>query len=140
DERPGNWMPLRADASSLIVRQFFYDWESEEPAELHVECLERPRPPRGAEPHDPAGIARQLVALGEFVEASLQFWRELDDALRSRGVNQFQEPSARTDLGGAEENVTVWGSWEVGPDHALIVEVTPPDALYWSIALGNRWW
>jgi hypothetical protein len=140
EEQPGNWMPLAADASSLVVRQFFYDWEREEPAELSISVIGGGKRPREAAPLDPAGVARQLVALGEFVEGSLAFWRGLDEQLHGRAPNRFAEPDARTDLGGAAENVTVWGSWEVGPDEALIIEVAPPEAMYWSVALGNRWW
>lgn len=138
-ERSGNWMPLREDVTSLVVRQFLYDWENEEPAQLSLRRLEGGRARRqqavGAE-----GIARQIVALGAFVEASLEFWANIEESLRARGVNAFQQPDARTDLGGAAENVTVWGSWEVEEDQALVVELTPPEALYWSIALGDHWW
>ncbi len=137
--RPGNWMPLREDVRSLIVRQFFYDWETEQPATLSIEVLDGPGP-RGASDVDAAGVARQIVALGEFVESSLEFWAGIQEVLAGRGSNSFQEPDARTDLGGAEENVTVWGAWRIEEDQALVVEVRPPDARYWSIALGNHWW
>jgi hypothetical protein len=43
-------------------------------------------------------------------------------------------------MGAAAENVSVWGSWELGEDQALVIEVSPPDALYWSVSLGNHWW
>jgi hypothetical protein len=43
-------------------------------------------------------------------------------------------------MGAAAENVTVWGSWELGDDEALVIEVTPPESLYWSVSLGNYWW
>jgi hypothetical protein len=151
ERRPGNWMPNTEGASSLVVRQFFYDWLEEEPARLTIECLdlpmhgaERPSTPvrrNGAEPGSAsAALARQLVALGEFADESLRFWDQVDDSIRAGGVNGFRQPANRTDIGGAEENVTVWGSWEVGEDEALLIEVTPPDCLYWSVSLGNLWW
>ena len=34
----------------------------------------------------------------------------------------------------------MWGSWELDVDDALVIEVAPPDALYWSVTLGNYWW
>ena len=43
-------------------------------------------------------------------------------------------------MGAAAENRPVIGSWELGPDEALLVEVTPPEGLYWSYSLGNPWW
>ena len=46
----------------------------------------------------------------------------------------------RSDIGGATDNVTVWGSWDLADDEALIIEVTPPPALYWSLSIGNQWW
>ena len=136
-------MPLAEHASSLVIRQFFYDWGQEEPAELAIGCIERPnRESHTAETRlDEAGaVARQLQALGEFVDASVRFWLDIEEMGRSQGLNMFREPANRTDIGGAEENVTVWGSWELGPDEALVIEVTPPEALYWSVALGNFWW
>ena len=139
EKQDGNWMPLDPSSSALIVRQFFYDWEREEPSRLTIECLTRP--PSAAPPTPtPETIARQLVALGEFVEASLAFWLDLEEAGRAAGLNCFREPNARTDMGGAAENVSVWGSWELRRDEALVIEVTPPPALYWSVALGNYWW
>jgi Protein of unknown function (DUF1214) len=164
--RPGNWMPIAQGASSLVIRQFFYDWLAEEPARLTIECLDAP-PSAGehasrrvrasnsesagdveslGEPGarefdaESAALACQLVALGEFVEASLRFWKQIDDSIRAGGVNGFRQPANRTDIGGAEENLSVWGSWEVGEDEALLIEVEPPDCLYWSVSLGNLWW
>jgi len=145
DERPGNWMPLTDHASSLVVRQFFYDWDSEQRAELKIECLTRPdgrgsTPARGTDPDQAAGLGRQLVALGSFIEESLRFWWDIEEMGRREGLNAFREPAARTDIGGAAENVTVWGSWELAEDEALLIEVTPPESLYWSVSLGNQWW
>jgi hypothetical protein len=144
EECPGNWMALSDRASSLVVRQFFYDWHQEEPARLQIECVERPDSPDGrrvATPTPtPEAVGRQLEALGEFVDASLRFWLDIEDAGRAQGLNCFREPANRTEMGGAEENVTVWGSWELADDEALVIEVAPPEALYWSVALGNHWW
>ena len=32
------------------------------------------------------------------------------------------------------------GRWELRPDEALIVEVEPPEGIYWSFSIGNPWW
>ena len=87
-----------------------------------------------------AGVANQLAALGEFVDASFRFWRDVEDGGRAQGLNIFREPAALTNIGAAAENVSVWGSWQLDDDEALLIEVEPPDALYWSVALGNYWW
>ena len=143
DRRPGNWMELPSGSSSVVVRQFFYDWDTERAARLEIECLERPMPiaaPPGTEVLSAAGVARQLTALGQFVESSIAFWLDIEEAGRAEGLNIFRTPAALTAMGAAAENVSVWGSWQLDPDQALVVEVTPPDALYWSVSLGNHWW
>jgi hypothetical protein len=43
-------------------------------------------------------------------------------------------------MGAAAENRPVIGSWKLAPDEALIIEVTPPEGLYWGYSLGNIWW
>ena len=140
ERRNGNWLPLSEDASSFVVRQFFYDWVNEEPASLHIECL-TPRPARpSAPPNDEERTARQLAALGAFVRESVRFWWDIEEMGRAQGVNAFRPPVVRSDIGGATDNVTVWGSWDLADDEALVVEVTPRPALYWSLALGNQWW
>ncbi|HXQ75747.1 MAG TPA: DUF1214 domain-containing protein [Acidimicrobiales bacterium] len=142
EPRPGNWMALPEGTSSVVVRQFFYDWDTEEPAELEIECVEAPaRPPAGpADALSAAGVARQLRALGEFVEASIAFWLDVEEGGRSQGVNVFRQPAALTEMGAAAENVSVWGSWTLDDDEALVIEVTPPEARYWSVSMGNYWW
>ena len=43
-------------------------------------------------------------------------------------------------MGAAAENKPVIGRWELGHDEALILEVEPPQGVYWSFSLGNPWW
>ncbi len=142
-EQPGNWMPLTEDSSSLVVRQFFYDWTGETAAELSIECTSGP--PTTAHgpvpaPLSAAGVGGQLEAIGEFIEASVGFWLDIEEAGRRQGVNCFREPAALTGMGAAAENVSTWGSWTLEEDEALLIEVKPPDAVYWSVSLGDFWW
>jgi hypothetical protein len=142
-EHPGNWLPLADGSSSLVVRQFFYDWSGETPAELSIECTGRPPPGVGDQLRAPltaVGVGGQLEALGEFIEASLEFWLGVEEAGRAQGVNCFREPAALTGMGAAAENVSTWGSWSLEDDQSLVIEVVLPEALYWSVSLGNFWW
>lgn len=143
DPHPGNWMALADGTTSVVVRQFFYDWDSEEPASLDIECLDAgggARPAGPTEPLSAAGIGRQLGALGAFVEASLAFWLDVEEGGRAQGLNLFRPPAPLTAMGAAAENVSVWGSWDLGDDEVLLIEVTPPTAVYWSVSLGTYWW
>ena len=49
-------------------------------------------------------------------------------------------PIDRTAIGAAAENKPIIGRWELDPDEALILEVVPPEGVYWSYSLGNPWW
>ena len=112
DEHTGNWMPLAERSSSLVVRQFFYDWTNEVAADLSIECTHHPVVPVPTPaPLSPAGVGGQLRALGEFMEASLGFWLDIEEGGRNQGVNCFRPPAALTGMGAAAENVSTWGSW-----------------------------
>ncbi len=126
-----------------MVRQFFYDWTHETAAELSIERTDGPPGPDVAAIPDPllaGGVGAQLGALGEFVEASVEFWLGVEESGRGQGVNCFREPAALTAMGAAAENVSTWGSWSLKDDEALLIEVAPTDALYWSVSLGTFWW
>jgi len=134
----GNWIPLDEGATMLVVRHFFYDWEHEVPVTMSIES------PSGATDEgsrtlaDPkAVVARQAVALGDFVEENLKFFLGFSNP---ESPNTFLPPLDGTAMGAAAENRPVIGSWNLAPDEALIIEVTPPEGIYWSYSLGNVWW
>jgi len=138
DRHEGNWLPIAENATTLVVRHFFYDWDTEVASSLFIERIgpAGDRTARGAE--DPrAVVARQLVALGDFVGANLDFFLQFS---KPETPNTFLPPLDGTAMGAAAENRPVIGSWELGPDEALLVEVEPPAGLYWSVSLGNPWW
>jgi hypothetical protein len=137
-EHEGNWLPLAEDASNLVIRHFFYDWDTEVASSLSMERIgpaaERtPRPPE-----DPrAVVARQMVALGDFVVGNLDFFLQFSQPAEP---NTFLPPLDGTAMGAAAENRPVIGSWQLAPGEALLLEVPPPEGLYWSYSLGNPWW
>ena len=137
DEREGNWMRVAGDHPTLTVRHFFYDWDTEVASSLQIERL------GDAVQHtqDPVSpdvlVSRQLVALGDFVHDNLEFFLQFGAAPPANG---FLPPIDRSAMGAAAENRPVIGRWELGPDEALILEVEPPEGVYWSYSLGNPWW
>ena len=133
----GNWMPIAPDASMLIIRQFFYDWDNEVPATMRIERLTSGPQKARVETAPDAAMARQLVAAGMFVEANLDFFLAFANPAEP---NTFNPPFDGTAMGAAAENRPVIGSWKLGPDEALVVEVTPLVGLYWGLSIGNVWW
>ncbi len=141
DERPGNWMKVADDATALVIRHFFYDWDTEVASSLSIEQIAgapSPGTARGGDADDPrAAMARQLVAIGDFVEANLDFFLQF---ARPERPNTFNPPFDGTAMGAAAENRPVMGSWQLDSGEALVVEVEPPEGLYWSYSIGNPWW
>jgi hypothetical protein len=134
----GNWIPLDEGATMLVVRHFFYDWEHEVPVTMSIESGSETTGGAGRSLTDPkAVIARQVVALGDFVEDNLKFFLGFSNP---EAPNTFLPPLDGTAMGAAAENRPVIGSWKLAPDEALVIEVTPPEGLYWSYSLGNVWW
>jgi hypothetical protein len=137
DERDGNWMRIEGDAPTLTVRHFFYDWDSEVQSSLRIERLGDAVERTKATASPDLLVSRQLVALGDFVYDNLQFFLQFGGAAPANG---FLPAIDRTAMGAAAENRPVIGRWQLSADEALILEVEPPQGLYWSYSLGNPWW
>jgi hypothetical protein len=142
-ERPpgaANWIPLAPEADCLAIRQFFYDWENEEPAVLAIDRVGGP-PPRTPNGHPGAEFwARRLDAIAGHVEANVDLWLETAVAQRERFVNRFPEQAfGGEEMGAQKHQQAGTGHFRITPDEALLVEVKPPRALYWSFDLCNFW-
>ena len=137
EERDGNWMRIEGAHPTLTVRHFFYDWDTEAQSSLRIERLGGPVEAPAATVDPDIVVSRQLVALGDFVHDNLQFFLQFGAAAPANG---FLPPIDRTAIGAAAENKPVIGRWELGADEALILEVEPPEGVYWSYSLGNPWW
>jgi hypothetical protein len=137
DEHDGNWMRIEGAHPTLTVRHFFYDWDTETPSSLRIERISEPIQRNAPAVDRDSVVSRQLVALGDFVHDNLDFFLRFGEAAPPNG---FLPPIDRTAMGAAAENKPVIGRWELGADEALILEVEPPQGVYWSFSLGNPWW
>jgi hypothetical protein len=137
ENHDGNWMRIEGPHPTLTVRHFFYDWDTETPSSLRIERIGDPVAGNVPAVDRDAVVSRQLVALGDFVHDNLDFFLRFGEAAPPNG---FLPPIDRTAMGAAAENKPVIGRWELGSDEALILEVEPPQGVYWSFSLGNPWW
>jgi hypothetical protein len=146
ERHEGNWLPIADDATILVVRHFFYDWDTEVASSLSIERVGGGGGDGGGGGGSGSGrpavdpravVARQLIAMGDFVVGNLEFFLQFS---RPETPNTFLPPLDGTAMGAAAENRPVIGSFQLEPDEALVVEVTPPSGLYWSYSLGNPWW
>ncbi len=139
-ERPGNWMPLDAGANTLQVRQFFYDWDREQPATFAIERIDGPPIRKPARDMDPASFARGLDAVAQHLDAAVQMWKGVAVAKRERDLNVFpSEEFGGAQMGAQTHQRAGIGYFKLADDEALLIEVEVPAAKYWSFDLGNFW-
>lgn len=136
DAREGNWLRLAGDHPVLTVRNFLYDWDTEVLAALKIERVGDAVEPEECSLDPEVSVSRQLYALGDFVHDNLKFFLDFGAMPPANG---FLPPADMSSMGAAAENRPVIGRFELQPDEALILEVEPPEGVYWSLSLGNPW-
>jgi len=137
ERRPGNWLPMTADTSSLIVRQTFLDRRHERAADLRIERVGGDGRPT---PVTPERLEHGLTAASRLVwGASMMFASWTQDFMQH--ANQLPRFDPDKSLGAhGDPNIAYYHSyWALAPDEALVVEVTPPACLHWNFQLDNVW-
>jgi hypothetical protein len=139
EERASNWLRLDPDASHVLVRQYFDDWEHEEPAVFSIERV-------GAEYPGPAltpeRLARHVETLRTWLDAGARCWDRMSRLLLGLEPNSLllfdmQDDVDRPGLHGQTYGM---GPFACAPDEAVVVEFTPPACRMWSVALTSVWW
>ena len=133
----GDWLRVAGDHPTLVVRHFFYDWDAEKPSSLQIQRIGDAVEPEVRTVDTEMAVSQQIRALGDFVHDNLKFFLDFNAGPPTNG---FMPPIDRSDIGAAAENRPVIGRYDLGPDEALILEVEPPDGVYWGYSLGNQWW
>lgn len=135
-KHPGNWLPLTADTTGILVRVVYHERSRETPPEMRIERLDavEPQPITAAQMSEGLAKAGQVV-LG-YSELVRSWWQ---DNLAQR-PNQIRFSMATyLSNGGVADRQHGFGSWRRGPGQALVIEFTPPECEYWIFQLCNRW-
>lgn len=158
-ERPaghtGNFIATASDGNTagyVIARMLFHDWEHETCPDLHIAQI-------GAEGTHPAALtpsstAARLRRTGELVENQMKFWNEFYDVVLEahgdkngdgitfmpRNALNAPMPANLATGGGQCTNVYSGGTYDLGPDDALLVELNVPvPPAYLGFHLSNLW-
>ncbi|MEZ4334333.1 MAG: hypothetical protein R3F35_21485 [Myxococcota bacterium] len=130
------FFPIPDRVTTCSLRQYYLDWQPEEPAVFTIECLDDvPAPPRIAAADV---VARLETALAQ-TERSVTYWNQYLNEHRAKGVdNAFASPMAlKKGLGAARYAFLFYA---LGPDEALLIETDVPDARYWNLQLATMGW
>lgn len=134
----GNWLPMDSRVRYLVTRQYFYDWDREEPHHISIERLD---PPDGGPVTDPATVRSQVVDLGRYVKGFAAYWEHLHAHKRDAKRNVLRtEPPVQDSYAGDGSYLSYGGGFlEIEPDQAVIIEVAPPECHFWNFQLGDYW-
>ena len=132
-----NWLPMKPDSGNLIVRQTFLDRETEEPAELSIECLGADKEPS---PLTPQMLDEGLRSASTLVAgASLLFAKWARDFQKKSNELPMFDPEVSNAAGGDPNIIYYHSHWALAKDEALVIDVMPPECEHWNFQLNNYW-
>jgi len=134
--QPGRWIELHPDASFVHIRDYYFDWQSTEPATFVLERLDDPTP---RPPADTAGVAAILDCAATEIEHSIAFWSGYQERmLGEQPANSFgpAAPAGR----GVLDILYSHAGVSLADDEALVVTIHQDDAPMWDVQLYNRPW
>lgn len=135
--QPGNWLPLAEDSSMLLVRQTFLDRAAERPAELTIECLDRPARPARA---DPDAMVRALDTASAFVAQTARSFAGWSEMFMARPNELLPwDQTIFQNVGGDPNIHYLHGYWRLEPGEAWVIETEVPECRFWNFVLQN-WW
>lgn len=137
-EHPGNWIRSTSGTYRITFRQFFADWENEEPMVARIDREGATTPP---EPITAQRLGEGLRGAAHWVRWSVTYWADMLDKWQAR-PNEF---ISYAELESNPIDFTPGGAplisyWKVAPEEACVIRVTPPRADYWAVEFGGYWW
>jgi len=138
EKHPGNWIQTTPGSWRVTVRQFFADWENEQPMVARIDRLNELE-------HDPiitpGQVQQGLQDAAAWVRESTFYWADMLDKWKVQpntflSYRELDDSSIDATPGG--EPLICY--WQVPPGEVLVVRVTPPQANYWAVEFGNYWW
>jgi hypothetical protein len=137
EKQAGNWLPMEADTSMLIVRQTFLDRPNERPAQVTIEAVGGPKQPA---PLTARKLDSGLRASAAFVRGTARTfadWSQMFQPTPNAFAPIGQEICWKT---GGDPNIHyLHGYWALGSDEALLIETPVPECEIWNFQLDNYW-
>ncbi|QEN15395.1 DUF1214 domain-containing protein [Mycolicibacterium sp. ELW1] len=131
------WIEIPADATSIVVRDYIADPDTEIPVQLHISLLGEVPPPA---PLSDETLAAQLTAMGWTIVKLTTLHRTVrPDLLDTPNV---LITSGAENLGGENttpDNLYMLGMFDLEPHQNLQLTFLPPETRYWSVTLESIW-
>ena len=139
EKKPGNWLPLARNSSSLVVRQTFANRKKEKIAELNIECV---NPEASDNNQSPERIMAGLMNAARFVKNIGNMTIEWQERYKKLHLNLLPEDDQkRCQDAGGDANIHYYQSyWKLAPDEALYVHIKNiPECQTWNLQVSDYW-
>lgn len=139
EARGSNWVASHEEAQFVMVRQNFYAWENERPADLWIERV-------GAPVSKPATrtdeMAQRIDLLRSWIEKGGLLWERMSRGMLSMEPNSTISfaPDESASHSGLKGQIYCQGNFRCGPEEAVVFEFVPPPCRHWNISLANFYW
>ena len=128
------WIPIPAADSEIHIRQYYYDWDTEQPGSLMIEREGCTYPTATTAPAD---FRDRIDRLNSWIVNQSNLARQYVQSFLDADPAHLPAIS----IPGAFEGTRYLnGHYRCGPDEAVILEAAVPDALYWGFQLSNLSW
>jgi hypothetical protein len=146
EKREGDWLALPTGPVFIVVRQIFYDWETEAAADIYIEREEAtyPPPPVTTAYYTErfqlfvdafAGLAKGMAKGVEFCHYQLP-----QNSINFQPVTMGDSQRGQADQFGWRDALLGWGIYRCEEDQAVVVELALPEAKYWTLYLMSQYW
>lgn len=130
----GDWIELPPGPCEIFVRQYYADWDAETPAMLSLERVGALYPPP---PATTAELEQRLRMTADWLRTQSDFFVKSVSAHLAADLTRLPLMSIPEAF---QENIYLCGQYRCGAEEAVLLEVKPPDAVFWGFQIVNLQW
>ena len=135
--KPGNWLPMAADTSMVIVRQTFLERAREKPSQMTIQRLGGPKHPK---PLSAERLDRGLMSAAAFVHGTARTFAAWSELFRKNPNTMPALDQAFFQKAGGDPAIHyIHGYWDLKLDEALVIDTKIPKCSFWNFQVDNYW-
>jgi len=138
EKSKGDWLTLAEDSSILIVRQTFFDRETEAPATVKIEALDGTAAPPALDMQTLTSALTRVPAFVSGTSTIFKNWAELFRAENRNALNTADQ-TMFIKAGGDPMIHYLHGWWDLEDTQALRITSSIPNCEGWNIQINNIW-
>ena len=123
--------------ATLIIREVYDDWNTEERGRIRIQRLDTAGQPRPA--LTPERVTKRYGVAAKMLVGRINTWFAFPDWFTYKEpVNTLTVPKSTP--GGLASQFSSIGHYDLTPDQAMVVTVPASDAAYQAIQIGSKWY